>query len=242
MRKFLKQLRKGLRAACVTAALATCWNVGQSAQAAYNPDYNDGDRVTIQISGTISPAINDLSHVFLIFCTGASSWQSEFQAIELGNFAAGQDGIYSVQANVLYYANSYWIVAGLYGDLSSGQYIEGVNGVTLNARYNSQDIYHDYDSWNDFVYRPELEMFGYLLDDDIQNLSVNVYSEYKYMNGGIDWLDFTGSADLYDFSDPAHNGTVEINCIVIPEPMTILLLGSGGIVVLRRKRRKEQGD
>ncbi len=99
MRKFLKQLRKGLRAACVTAALATCWNVGQSVAHA---GYDIGDPVTIQFSGSISPVENNLSHVFLIYCTGTSSWRSAMNLVEIGDFMAGQTGIFSVTGQAVY--------------------------------------------------------------------------------------------------------------------------------------------
>lgn len=245
MRRILKQLRKGIRAACVTAAVATCWNVGEPVAHA-NPGW--GDQVTIQVSGTVKPAEKDLSHVFLIFCTGASSWQSDYQAVHLGDFDAGQSGAFSIQANAKYDPVSYWIIAGLYGDISGGQYVEGTNGVTLNAMYDSGDVWSD--DWADFfkrIYQPDIgdavlsrsqsDMFTYLLNGDIAKLTEEVYWDYKYMTNSSD-LEFTMTAALYNFSVPTQNGTVEITSTVIPEPTTVLLLGAGGVVALVLKRRR----
>jgi len=235
MRKFLKQLRKGLRTACVTAALATCWNVGQSVAHA---GYTSGEEVRLQFTGTVSPAENDLSHVFLIFCTGASSWQSDYQAVELGSFEVSHEGTFSFEADAIYQEYElYCVVAGLYGDLSSGQYVEGVNGVTLNARYNSQNP--NYDSWNNFVFCSESQLFDYLLNGDMTNLANGIWSFYRFGSGAMEG---TISGDLYDFSDPTLNGTYEINSEIIPEPITIMLLGSGGMFVLCRRRKNESGD
>lgn len=230
MRKFLKQLRKGLRTACVTAALATCWNVGQSAHAAYN----SGDEVTVQFTGTISPTISDLSHVYLIYGTGSSSIYSDIRAISLGDFTITGSESFSVQGVAEYYDTTSWLIAGLYGNLSSGEYTEGVNGVTLTAPYHP--IYSSRNSWDDFIYTSEAAMFAYLLDNDVTNIYGAGYKFNCWQRTGMEMDD---SASLYNFSEITENGMVEIQSEIIPEPVTILLLGSGGIVVLCRRRKEE---
>jgi len=123
MRRILKQLRKGLRAACVTAALATCWNVGQSAQAALEI----GDPVSVQFSGTVSPTVSDLSHVYLIYGTGTSTYaEYGLNALLLGDYSVGNLNTFSVQGDAVYSGHILWFVAGLYGDISSGHYSEGI--------------------------------------------------------------------------------------------------------------------
>ena len=226
MRKFLKQLRKGLRAACVTAALATCWNVGQSVAHA---GYDIGDPVTIQFSGSISPVENNLSHVFLIYCTGTSSWRSAMNLVEIGDFMAGQTGIFSVTGQAVYNYELYCLVAGVYGDISGGEYIEGVNGVTFSES----------GSWIwSSVGVTEETMFDYLVNDNeaaLMGLAHDQYYSYEYF-----WqLEQTRTCDLYDFSGPVANGSAQITTTIVPEPITILLFGSGGAIVLCRKRKSE---
>jgi hypothetical protein len=232
MRKFLKQLRKGLRAACVTAALATCWNVGQSVAQA---GYRNGDEVAVQFTGTISPTVSDLSHVYLIYGTGYSGTVfSNFNVMGLGDFSGGNAGSFSVYGDAVYDEQILWFAAGLYGDLSSGQYTEGTNGVSLSASYYPG--YSDFDSWDDFINVSEGIMFNYLLNNDISGLSTIKYNDvhgYLYFDSDSD------QRNMYNFSEVYENGTVAINFEIVPEPLTILLLGSGGIIVLGRKRRKE---
>lgn len=232
MRKFLKQLQKGLRAACATAALATCWNVGQSVAQA---GHEWGDEVTVRISGTISPSITDLSHVFLIFCTGVSTWQSDYQAVNLGQFSAGRAEAFSVQVTAIYMEEFNWIIAGLYGDLSVGQYTEGTNGVALSANYDP--AFWTTDGWYDFISPSESDVFEYLLSDNAQTVANNVTTyEYRYLTG---YLECSETRSLYNFSNPVYNGIVQIASTVVPEPATILWLGCGGVVVFVRKKRNE---
>jgi len=225
MRKFLKSLKKGLRTACVAAALATCWNVGQSAKAAYQ----NGDIVNVQFSGTISPTVNDLSHVFLIYCTGTSGSRSSMNVLKLGDFAAGETSTFSVTGEAVYDSVLYFLVAGVYGDITAGQYTEGTNGVTLNKNYSS--------IWNNIIGTTEETMFEYLCNDNVSALTGLAHSGY-YNYSYIMYLEGTRSINLYDFSDPTENGTGSITATIVPEPITILLFGSGGVWIIRRWRRE----
>lgn len=235
MRKFLKQLRKGLRTACVTAALATCWNVGQSVAHA---GYSYGDDVTVQFSGTVSPTISDLSHVYLIYGSGSSGGYSAYNAVRLGDFLVSGPSSFSAYGDVVYDDYIIWFITGIYGETGDG-YTEGINGVALSASYNPSSSY--WDSWDDFVHIPEETMFNYLLNDDIASLSTDQYSrmDYHVSFGNLPTLI---ERELFNFSEISENGVVQVNFEIVPEPITVLLFGSGGVVVLRRKRRKEQGD
>jgi len=81
-------------------------------------------------------------------------------------------------------------------------------------------------------------MFNYLLNNDVSNLSIEQYDSDLY---GYDYADFDSinvERDLYSFSEISENGRVNISFEIVPEPMTVLLFGSGGLVVLRRRRKE----
>jgi len=220
MRRFLRRLRKGLKTACLTAVLATCWQVGQPAQAL-------ATTVPLNFSGTVSPTANSISNLFLIYGTGFSGVYQDFHAIKLGDFSAGQTTPFSVTGTATYDDEIYWAAAGLYGDTSGGQYTEGVNGVTLCVMAREGDPW----SWKMSI--SEETMFQYLLNNDYENLAqdhfrtghINPYVHVPY--------------DLFDFSEASINGEIYVEAEIVPEPITIILLGAGGIVVLRRRRHQD---
>ncbi len=225
MRKILRRLRKGIKTACLTALLATCWQVGQPAQVSAATE-------TVQFSGTVSPAVNDLSHLFLIYATGVSSWIDDYGAVKLGDFPLGQTTVFSVLSDIPYTWNLYWYTAGLYGDVSSGQYIAGENGVTLGINGTEGD------SWSSYFSVSEETVFNYLLNDDVESLP----SHWASWNGWhVDydcWLETAGTSILFDFSQASSNGEIYLESQIVPEPTTIVLLGAGGLFVLYRRRKE----
>jgi hypothetical protein len=230
MRKFLKKLQKGLKTACLAAALATCWSIGQTARAD-PPNY--GDEVVVRFSGTVSPAQNDISHLFLIYTTGSSGIDYPLKAVKLGDFPAGLQSPFSVEAEIVYSSTLFWYAAGLYGDVSSNQYTTGVNGVTLGL-YN-----YFLDDW-DSCYSIEEEIaFGHLLNDAPEQLpSYDWNWRWRGINSN-EFDHFTTWATLYDFSSPTENGQISFNVEIIPEPVSIVLFGTGGMIVIYLRRRNK---
>ncbi len=227
MRRFLKKLRKGIKTACVTATLVTCWSVGQPAQVSAAP-------VEIKFSGTVSPTVNDVSHLYLIYGSYMSGGVMDLGSTMLGDFSAGQTTAFSTTGSYYDWPRSIiWCAAGLYGDVSSGQYIEGVNGVTLGIRAsegNSWEYYHPPD---------EGTVFNYLLNGTIENVQPDWWGWWH----GDDWwdseeLEVTETINLCDFSSASSNGSLQVEAVIVPEPITILVLGTGGIFVLRRRQDK----
>lgn len=222
MRRILKQLRKGLRTACVTAALATCWNVGQTAQAEI-----------VEFSGMVSPTENDISHLFLIYGTGYSQTIQNLDSINLGDFSAGQSTPFTVFDSIGGGREFFWFAAGLYGDISSGQYIEGVNGVTLGIDGTEGDL------WSSYFSESEEGVFSQLLNDQPGTLGITS-GWWEGWNVDYDsYLEVVDMSALYDFSQASDNGQIYIESEVVPEPITILLFGSGGIFVLYSRHRKD---
>ena len=231
MRKLLRQLGKGFKPACLTATLATCWQVGQVAKA-QTTQPNWGEEITISFTGTISPATESLSHMFLIYGTGTSGGvDSALNILNLGNFNAGQDTAFSATGNEYYADFTWWYTAALYGDTSSGQYLEGVNGVTLGIWA------WEGDSWDSRFPLAEATAFTCLLNDTPEDLPPwqdwnQGWHINQFMNGGN-----TASAPLFNFSNAVQNGGMQVEIQIVPEPGSIVLLWTGGMIVAARRRR-----
>lgn len=229
MHRFLKRLRKGLKTACLTAALTTCWSVGQTAKADMSWPPGWGEEVTFKITGTVSPTTNSLSHMYLIYGTGTSGGiEFPLGFINLGSFETNQTTNFSVYENTPYGDFMWWYTAGLYGDTSSGEYIEGTNGVTLGIWAFGGE------SWDSQVPIPEETAFGYLLNDTPENMSLS----YAWHIDEPYYMSFDTSSGLFDFSQATANGQMEFTLEVVPEPVSIVLFGTGGMIVVALRRRK----
>jgi len=224
MRRFLKRLRKGIRTACLTAVLATCWQVGQPAQAL-------ATIVPVRFSGTVSPAENDVSHLFLIYGTGYSSI-GNIWAVKLGDFLVGQTNPFSVTVTTHDAQSLFWFVAGLYGDISSGQYTEGTNGVTAGVYATEGDL------WDEHISINEATFFTDLLNDDSGKLASYATWRHPWHVDYLAGLEITASSPLFDFSQASNNGQISFESQIVPEPVTIVLLGTGGLFVLYRRRKE----
>jgi hypothetical protein len=232
MLKFLRKFRKKFKTACLTAALATCWQVGQAAKA---DTLNWGDEVTIRFSGTVSHSTTNLSHMYLIYGTG-SSGGIEFPMgfIKLPNIEAGQVTGFNVLGNTPYANFIWWYTAGLYGDTNGG-YNGSTNGVTLGIWANEGD------SWQ---YRvpgmDEATAFTYLLNDTPENLPAwQDWHQGWHINEFYDPPVIETAGDLYDFSTAAKNGQIELKMEVVPEPVSIILFGTGGMIIVALRRRNQ---
>ncbi len=235
MLKFLRKFRKKFRTACLTAALATCWQVGQAANAEISyPSW--GDEVAFKFTGTVSPSTNSLSHMFLIYGTG-SSGTIDFPLgfIDLGSFEKEQVTSFSALGDAHYAEFVWWFTAGLYGDTSSGQYIPGTNGVTLGILASVGD------SW-DFrtpIVDAETTAFACLLNNTPENLTISDYWEQGWHIDEPAYMVLNASSDLYDFSTAVKNGQMEFTLEIIPEPVSIVLFGTGGMIVVALRRRNQ---
>ena len=224
MRKILRRLRKGIKTACLTALLATCWQVGRTAPVS-------AATVTLQFSGTVSPAFNDLSHLFLIYGTGYSSWYT-IDVVKLGDFSAGQSTSFMVFADVEDEPDFRWYTAGLYGDISDGQYVEGLNGVTLGIDGAEGH------SWATYFPVPEETVFNLLLNDESGYPIPRPSSWSGWHEEWNENPEISGSSILFDFTTASNNGQISFESQIVPEPVTIVLLGAGGLFVLYRRRKE----
>jgi len=229
MRKFMKQLRKGLRTACVTTALATCWQIGQ-------PTDVSAAIETVRFSGTISPTSHSLSHVFLIYGTGYSSLENDLRSVKLADIVVGgQDNVFSVLAEIEDETSLWWYVAGLHGNVGGGQYIENTNGVALGIQATEGNSWEQSYSHS----MDENTAFGHILNDNPELLPDFYWGwdgwDWNYGNG----IEINESKNLYTFSSATEAGQIQIQSEIVPEPITILLFGSGGFVVLCRRRKEE---
>jgi hypothetical protein len=171
--------------------------------------------------------------VFFIYGTGYSSLDYGPWTIKLGDFPAGRSTDFSVQGTAIYHESLFWYTAGLYGDISSGQYIEGVNGVTLGIGNVTEG-----DMWNWKFFISEQTVFTNLFNDTPQNIYSNLWDEswhVQYLAG----LDITDSSVLFNFSQASNNGQMQIKSEVVPEPVSIVLFGTGGMIIVYLRRRNK---
>lgn len=225
-----KTLRRNLKPACLTATLVTCWQVGQVALAQPTGP-NLGDPITIQFDGTVSPSTASLSHMYLVYGTGSSGEMLfPLNVVSLGDFGAGQGTPFSVTGEAYYADFVWWYVAALYGDASSGQYLEGVNGVTLSIWAPEGD------SWDSLVSIPEATAFNYIWNGAPQNLppwnGIYDWNLREFGNDGNHAL-----ATLSDFSNAAPNGEIRFDFQMVPEPAGLLWLGTGAAALAALRRR-----
>jgi hypothetical protein len=233
MLKFLRKIRKGFRTACLTATLTTCWQIGQVVKADISPLPNWGDEVTLNFSGSVSPSTKNLSHLFLIYGTSYSGVPYSLFTIKLGDFTAGLSTPFSVSGSALYDETLSWYTIGLYGDISSGQYIEGTNGVTLGITNVAEG-----DQWSWRFFTSEEMVFTNLLNDTPQNIYSNLWDESWHCQNGAG-LNITDSSVLWNFSNASNNGQIEITSEIVPEPISIILFGGGGMIVVVFRRRNK---
>jgi type 1 fimbria pilin len=234
MLRLLRKLRKGFKTACLTATLATCWQIGQAAKADTSSP-NWGDEVTYKFTGTVSPSTNGLSHMFLIYGTG-SSGTIDFPLgfISLGSFQANQTTSFSALGNARYNEFVWWCTAGLYGDTSSGQYIEGTNGVTLGI------LASEGDSWDlrSPILGGEANAFTCLLNNTPENMTIWEYVEQGWHVDEPGTTVLNTSSDLFNFSQATGNGQIEFTIEIVPEPVSIVLFGTGGMIITALRRRQ----
>jgi hypothetical protein len=172
--------------------------------------------------------------MFLIYGTGTSGGiDFPLNIVSLGNFEAGQDTSFSVTGDAHYADFIWWYTAGLYGDTSSGQYIEGTNGVTLGIWA------WEGDSWDSRVPLAEATAFNYLLNDTPENLPPWQSWEQGWHINEFGNNGNNASGSLFNFSNASQNGEIQVNIQVVPEPAGITLFGTGAMILAALRRRSE---
>ncbi len=220
-------LNKNLKAACAATAVATCWGVGQQAQAL----------VVIEpmgISGTISPTTKGLTHVYLFYASNASGFMQNFA---LPDAPAGVTTSYFVNAALTGSPETYTIM-GVY-DKTAGLISISLGGI--NAIGNSFDATFDSPGF-DFT---EATIASALISGNLgqgndagspaqlaQTLSFN---QNGYGTFNVTTPKTGEVSTLISFSDGALDGSA---FAAVPEPGAAGLVGLGGLVLLFRRRGK----
>ncbi len=234
LNKWLK--KKGLKAACMAAGLATAWGGGE-AEAASNKPFG-AVAETYRVSGTITPSRELRSVYVATYFRNGSSERSILHPI--GVVVPGQ------QTTVFQFDVHLWegfldepgisqgyTVYGLYDDAS--------NGVTVGLdQTNGQTAVNNSLTWPQYFgtlsYIPtENQVAGWLRNGDSEltwllGLGINGYEHFSVGD------EFGQALKLVDFSGAVDNGSAFAEIAITPEPMTFLLVGPGLAVFLRPRR------
>jgi hypothetical protein len=169
----------------------------------------------------------------IIVCAWISTCFAESKtwiSYETEDFGGGRWGYTYEVANVDLYDDgipaaikefTIWFDLGLYANL------EVINAAPLS------------NMWDEIILPPEPVLHddgGYDALAEIGNLGIMAGQSVKGFSVKFDWLGqgIPGS-QRYEIINPVTFETIDAGVTVIPEPMTMLLLGLGGLVAMRRK-------
>ncbi len=217
-----------LKTACAAAAVATCWGVGQQAQAV--PVEMSPASITL----TPTTAISDLYFLYGVGYSGTTGY-----AIELDDAVIGEN-TYNVMLDVDEFVRDsgefFYTVIGVYSDPSNPDAGErsGVS-ITLSednaeTRITNSETFEDYFGV-DFT---EADIQTALENDTVSTLID--FFVYHLPTAFVD-LNFANSGTQVNFSEADFGGSVSL-LPSIPEPTTAMLLCTGaGVLALGRRKR-----
>jgi hypothetical protein len=91
--------------------------------------------------------------------------------------------------------------------------------------------------WNTHcLYQDERTVFNELLNDDPFSISGIIYTRHGYDDC---YLEVSATNDLFNFSQASNNGTIQIQSEIVPEPISIVLFGGGGLIIVAFRRQKK---
>ena len=82
-------------------------------------------------------------------------------------------------------------------------------------------------------------MFDHLINDNETQLSNDAYDIRGAFNAVTSYLETSQTIDLFNYSPASNNGQMSFQSTVVPEPISIVLFGTGGLIVVVLRRRNE---
>ena len=249
-----KSIRIFIKNVCIATSFILCFSLGQTAYGSFSEFILTNEDFEFQISGTVSPATDNITHLYFVYGTGESSLEDMQNIVFLGEFSGGETQPFYItrqfsnNGEVTYHKDDsiWWYVAGVYGQTNNGVYDDNINGVTL-----AMDNLEEGKTWFESVNGPlfddgedystdEAVVYNKLVSHDLEVLGKYESSApqwFKSVDSG--WAINNVTIDLYSYSVAAEkSSTMTITTVVIPEPLTIFLLVAGSVCITCRPRNK----
>ncbi len=204
----------GLKAACAAATLATCWAGSASAFIIIAPDAT--------LNTNLSVALNNVHMVYgLNFSSLAYADVTNLGSIPTGptQTAVFLDDNVSADPPAASFPDSlYWAILGTFGTDQVA--------VSMSPSFASGNVGQ---SWEDTFFDSEIDIYNALVGGDTTTLE-----NFVSNNVFILLVPFGNDATVGNFSNMTINGPATL---LVPEPVSLGLVGVGAMVLLGRRRR-----
>ena len=213
------------KAACVAAAVATCWAVGQQARA----QLQTGRPGTVTLNA--STPVTDL---YLLYGDNGSGGDNFFATIALPDAPTGQLVQQVTLVEQQFSTDTRFTVIGIYSDPNNPDPDER-SGVSLTS--NLFDVTPGVSEFSDVFSTDEATVFNALRNDDELTLVIFFQDNFSnFAGGGVFGTiadNTVATGPQFNFSTADLTGTASL---AIPEPASLVLLAMGLPMLMKRRR------
>jgi hypothetical protein len=199
------RLLHALRSACLATAVVTAWGAAPASA------------TSVDAVGTISPTVQGLTDVYLLYGTNCSGSFCSGFAVRLPDAPAGVATPFDVPLADAGFGDQWMIAAGVPGPTQVGATFAAPGPVGSPWVFSTSEV----------------TIAAALSAGDTATLA----SWFQSEAGAIASVGFGSGGAIVDFSNGVANGTAFADVVVVPEPETLALVAFGsGLLLLRRRR------